>query len=274
MKKIFTIILIISSFPFEMYAQNGLTAYAVPPPNVQGSRFRNDLKVDASDNVWVAFKDIGLGKFNGTNWTVYNNSTSLFPDTTAYCIAFDNLNNVWAGTNKGLAKYDGTKWSVFNTGNSQLPDDTVKSLAAEGNNLWIGTNEGAVKFDGTNWTVYNTSNSGIVNDTINAFAFGTNGEVWIGTYSGLSKFYQNNWTTYNSGNSGLVNQRIVSLVVDNNNEVWIGSYTFFIYKMENGVIKNYRTDLYSGTVGLGTYTSYSLIKNPQGNIMLANASGL
>ncbi|MEP7168409.1 MAG: T9SS type A sorting domain-containing protein, partial [Bacteroidota bacterium] len=241
---------------------------------------RNDIKVDAANNVWVAFRDIGVGKFNGTSWTVYNNSNSSFPDTTAYAIAFDNLNNVWAGTNRGLAKYNGTNWNVYNTSNSGLPDDTIISLAADGNNIWIGTKRGAVKFDGTNWTLYNISNSGIICDTVNAFAYGTNGEVWIGTYRGLSKFYQSNWTNYDSLNSGLVKQNVLSLIVDNNNDVWIGSAIYpysqnFLYKMESGIIKNYVTDLYNGTVPFGNYSSYSslsLTKNSQGNITLCQVN--
>lgn len=178
MKKVCTIILLSLFISSEIYSQNGLTAYPVPPsPNGAAYRYRNDLKVDAANNIWVAFRDIGLGKFNGTRWTVYNNSNSSFPDSTVYAISFDNMNNVWAGTNHGLAKYDGTTWSVFNTGNSQLPNDTIKSLATNGNNLWIETNYGALLYDGTFWTLYNTTNSGIICDTINAFAFGTNGEV-------------------------------------------------------------------------------------------------
>ncbi|HKR06228.1 MAG TPA: T9SS type A sorting domain-containing protein [Bacteroidia bacterium] len=275
MKKICTIILTILTFPFEIYSQNGLTAYPVPAATGAGqSRYRNDLKVDAADNVWVAFRDIGLGKFDGANWTVYNNSNSSFPDSTVYAIAFDNMSNVWAGTNHGLAKYNGATWSVFNTGNSQLPNDTVKALAVTGNNLWIGTNYGALEYDGNTWTIFNTSNSGIISDTINAFTFGSNGEAWIGTYRGLSKFYQGNWTNYDSLNSGLADQNVLSLAVDNNNDIWIGSFPFSVFKMENGIVKDYAAEIYNGTVPFGDYSPYSLIKNSQGNIVASHLTGV
>jgi hypothetical protein len=274
MKKTSAIILFCLFISTEMFSQNGLTAYAVPSGNGATYRYRNDLKVDAADNVWVAFKDIGMGKFNGSAWTVYNNTNSSFPDSTAYAIAFDNMNNVWAGTNKGLAKFDGTTWNVFNTTNSSLPDDTIISLATNGTDLWIGTKYGAVLFDGTFWTNFNTANSGIICDTVNAFAFGTNGELWIGTYNGLSKFYQSSWTNYNSSNSGLAFQNVISLVVDNNNELWIGSLISRLYKMEGGIIKNYATEIYNGTVGFGNYTSSSLTKNLQGNIVMSGSTGL
>ncbi len=48
----------------------------------------------------------GLAKFDGTNWTVYNNSNSGLPDNVVVSIAIDGSGNKWIGTyDGGLAVY-------------------------------------------------------------------------------------------------------------------------------------------------------------------------
>jgi hypothetical protein len=269
MKRVNFIYPVLFLFPLLSFSQNGLTSYSLPTGYTSNQlQYRNDLKTDAANNVWVAFRNIGLGKFDGANWTVFNNSNSSFPDTTVYAIGFDMLNNLWAGSNKGLTKYDGTTWTTFNTLNSGLPDDTVKAVTTLGNNIWCGTNKGVAVYDGTNWTIYNTLNSGIINDTINAFAFGTNGEAWIGTNNGLSKFYQGTWTNFDTINSGVTYNYINYLLIDVNNKLWIGSGKFPQNNLDvlaGNTINNFYTDIYNGTISVGI-NRQSLAKNQQGNI--------
>jgi len=82
----------------------------------------------------------GLAKFDGTGWTVYNESNSGLPDNYIRALAIDG-SNIWIGTYYGgLAEVDGTNWTVYNTSNSDLPDNWVFGLAIDGNNnIWIGT---------------------------------------------------------------------------------------------------------------------------------------
>lgn len=253
MKKVYRIAFFVLATSNSVSAQNGVTIYPPPPGyTFLQNRIRNDLKTDNNNNVWVAFQRIGLGKFDGTNWTIYNPSNSSFPDTTVYEIAFDAAQNLWAGTNKGLVMFDGTNFTLFNSSNSSLPYDTIRALAINGNDKWLGTYIGAVKFDGTNSVTYNTSNSGIIYDTTNAFAFGMNGEIYIGTKIGFSKFYNSTWTNYNSATDpNFVNNRITNLYVDSGNELWLGAIgvsSKVIYKLENGIIKEFYQDLYMGTI--------------------------
>ncbi|MFI5220181.1 MAG: T9SS type A sorting domain-containing protein [Bacteroidia bacterium] len=279
-KKIITTGLIVLVFQSYVFSQNGLTVY--PPPTGYTNQqllYRNDLKIDNNNNAWVAFRDIGLGKFDGTSWTVYNPSNSGFPDNTVYEIAFDASQNLWAGTNVGLVKYDGTNFTVYNSSNSTLPYDTIRAVSINGNDKWLGTNVGAVKFDGTNSVVYNTGNSGIVNDTATAFAFGANGEINIGTANGFSIFYNSTWTNYNSSNSNLVNSRINYLYVDSDNELWIGSRPVgsgsgnFVYKLAGGLILEFGSDIYKGTVPVASANSYDFFEYNPGK-MLFHSGGM
>jgi hypothetical protein len=71
MKKIYIIYPLLFLFPLLSFSQNGLTSYPLPTGYTFNQiRFRNDLKPDASNNIWVAFKNIGLGKFDGANQSI------------------------------------------------------------------------------------------------------------------------------------------------------------------------------------------------------------
>lgn len=276
MKNIVCALLFIS-LAVEASAQNGLTGYATPFPLSPGAgsfRYRHDLKVDVNNNVWVAFRDNGVGKFDGNTWTVYHNSNSSFPDTTANGIAFDASNNVWCATSNGLTKFDGTNWATFNISNSPLPTNLIKSVAANGNEIWAGTISGVIKYDGASWTIYNTSNSDLLSDTVNAVGVGQQGEMWFGTNSGLSKFYQGVWTSYTQTNPVTLLPRVINIEIDGNNDVWLGVSLNTVCKLENGIITDFVSQIYSGTVLVFNSSANSLTRNPQGKITTVNSGGV
>src|SRR5258706_8179431 len=201
MKKFFLILLFL---PLISVSQNGVTMFNMPTPytNLQIG-YKNALAIDNAGNKWIGFNSIGLGKFNGTNWTMFDISNSLIPCDTVNALAFDASNNIWIGTNNGLAKFDGTNWTIFNTSNSNIISRHIISVVVQGNNIWIGTKSGASKYNGTTFTNYSVSNSGLAGDTVQCFSFESNGNIWMGTSNRLSKLVNTTWTTYSSSNSGL-----------------------------------------------------------------------
>ncbi len=273
-KKIIYILLVfIFLYPENGIAQLGNVSYSFPSGYTFNQiRERQDIKADASDNVWVAFKLIGLGKLSGGFWTMYDTLNSGIPSKDIRAVDFDMTNNVWVGTLNGLAKYDGFSWTIYNTINSGLPSNNIRGIAFNGGDLWIGTIAGAVVFDGTNWNTFSTSNSGIAGDTVLSFAFGGNGKIWMGTTRGLSEFYNNTWTTYNSTNSGLP-QQVNTLIADVNNDLWISAASVTpagnVYLLQNGIIKNYITQVYDHSlITLDMLMSNSMIKNAQNNVLI------
>lgn len=150
-------------------------------------RFKNVLKVDPSNNVWIGFQRIGAGKFDGTNWTVYDTTNGL-PSNNVLSFAFQGY-DAWIGTSKGLAKFNGSTFAIYDSLNSGLTTNYIFSLFVDGNNFWIGTKNGTFIFDGTTWTHYSTLNSGLASDTVQCFTKSCNDAIWIGTRNGISKFY-------------------------------------------------------------------------------------
>ena len=109
-------------------------------------------------------------KFDGTNWTVYQNSLSL---GWIRAVHTDGFNNVWLGSiSNGMAKFDGSVWTHYHKNNSGLPSNGVRVLKIDGNNnIWMGVyNHGLTKFDGSIWTLYNKSNFNCIENNCNNIA--------------------------------------------------------------------------------------------------------
>ena len=103
-----------------------------------------DLTMDKQGNVWASFAansmDIvpgyGVGKFNGTFWTIYNVDNSDIGLTDIWSIKCDSLNNIWFQGVKDpfsyteLVRFDGEEFFKYNRQNS-FPIDTVTNIDAD-----------------------------------------------------------------------------------------------------------------------------------------------
>ncbi len=224
-------------------AQNGLTVYGMPSGyTLNQVRYKNCITTDVNNNVYVGFRDIGLGKFtpSTSTWVMYDTVNSVIPSNKILSLDIDNAGNVWAGTTKGLAKYDGSNWTVYNTQNSNLINDSVQSLFIVGTNIWLGTPQGVSVFNGS-FTNYTTSNSSLVNNNITCFDVDSAGKILIGTTGGISIFDGSTWTNYTTANSGLISNQIRQVKYVSSKATWISTVAG-ICKLQNGTIINYNCD--------------------------------
>jgi len=253
-------------------AQNGFSITSMPTgyTTVQ-LRSKNAIAIDNANNKWVGFLSIGLGKLNGSGWTMYDISNSQLPSNDVRGIAFDAIGNAWIGTNGGgLAKFDGTNWTIFNTGNSGIASDVVYSVSVNGSDIWLGTNAGVSKYNGSTFTNYTVSNSSLPSDTVQCFAFEPNGDVWIGSANGLCRLAGSNWTIFNASNSGLLDDNVLSLLPDGLN-LWIGTRSGGVHKHYNGAIASLSTLKPTNALTYPT-TIHSLARGPQGGIVFSGGS--
>lgn len=221
MKKTFTLFII--AFAINVSAQNGFSSLGAPSGYTTSQlNNKNALVIDNTGNKWVAFQKIGIGKFDGTNWAMFNAVNSLLPSDTVNALAVDASNNIWIGTSKGVAKFDGINWIIFNTSNSSIPANNILSVAVSGTDIWVGTRSGAAIYNGSTWTIYNKSNSGIASDTVQCFAFDQSGNIFLGTPKGLSRLNGSTWITFNMNNSALQSNSINCLFYSQG-ELWIGT---------------------------------------------------
>jgi hypothetical protein len=202
---------------FTAYAQNGATYISMPSPyNPQVLRNKNCIAVDPGGRVWVGFQNVGVGVWDGSNWTVYDNSSFFLPDNNVRSVSFDSTSGVWVGTNSGGAcRFDGVNWQLFDVASSGLPDNCVNSIVCTASEVWLGTKAGVAVYNGTAWTVLNAANSALASDTVNALTIDRNGVMWAATNSGLCSF-SGNWQTHAQG-------VFQTVACDSNGTVWASS---------------------------------------------------
>ena len=203
--------------------------------------FVNSLAIDSTGNVWTGTHRYGIGKFNGTNFTVFNTDNSGLPhDQWNNALAVDKQGMIWIGSSQYLSKYDGVNWSVYDTGD---PFSSYVSLndIKFGNQgiVWIAASWGLGKFQEDSLI---KGYAGITEE-INDIVFDNNETMWLGTDgSGLIKFDGMNTTVYDTTNSDIPSNIVYSADFDSEDIIWLATAkglasfdgeSWEVYNMEN-----------------------------------------
>jgi len=185
------------------------------------SNVLSKVAVDKFNNKWIGSIDRGLMKFDGKNWTSYDN-TGVIEGLRIQDILVDKNGIVWVATVMGLFNFNGITWKNLT---SNLPSNNVTALEEDYfGNIWIGTLEGLVKYDNNSFQIFTIANTDVPLKFISSISASGNGDVWIGTsVYGFIKYDSGKWTLFNTSQrdplSGMSNQ-IVDLIADRNGTVW------------------------------------------------------
>lgn len=189
-----------------------------------------DIQIGPENYLWIATSNLGLIKFDGIEWTIYNNSNSGLPGNSVTSICWDDNDEMWLGTGgSGLVHFNGTDWIIYNSENIGLPENGTKDLIFDNDgNLWFGcsNNQGAIKFDGENIEVFNTSNSPMPHDLVIDIEIDLDETVWIGTYGGIVKYDGTNWEEVDLSVVGVTPNHLTYLICDEQGKMWIGTKTY------------------------------------------------
>lgn len=177
---------------------------------------------DSNDNLWIGCYNVdndeyGITKFDGINWTSYNNLG-------AQSITQSNNGDIWTGGYLGVHKFDGANWVTYDDTNG-LSSNKVYAIAFDNDeNLWVGNDDADTaldRFDGTTWTHY-TTDDGLPHNKVRAIIKDSENNMWFGTNWGISMYDGDIFTSYNY-NDGLINDHVRSFYLDNN-DLWIGTW--------------------------------------------------
>ena len=176
--------------------------------------------IDKYNNKWIGSIDHGLMKFDGQNWTSFEN-TGIIKSKMILDLLIDSKDRLWVATANGLSVFDGMTWQTLD---NKLPSNTVNALEEDiYGNIWIGTVSGLVKYNNSTFQLFNTS-SGMPENWINCIASDKNGSLWLGTNNfGVVKFSNNSWTSYTSLAMNLdptISNYIPALTFDNKGNLW------------------------------------------------------
>ncbi len=193
------------------------------------------LYFDQYQNLWVLCYDYdgipgdkgGLVKYDGTNWTIYDETNSPLPTNQMNAMVFDKYGNIWIGTDYyGLFKFSKGTWTNYKIAPpsySEFKYSDVTSLAVDSlNNIWIGTRfTGLFEFDGTTWKVYDAYNSNLHSSFINSVIVDYKNRVWVGTEIGLFRLEKDSLIEYNTSNAPLPNYQLLKVLPDSKGNIWI-----------------------------------------------------
>ncbi|MBI3124825.1 MAG: PEGA domain-containing protein [Ignavibacteriales bacterium] len=174
------------------------------------------------NTIWAAATGIGLCKFVGDKWIIYNSLNSGLKDNNISCMALDKDEYIWIGSIlRGITVFNGVTWNDYYTSG-------VYSLnISENNEVWAGTIRSpgyygtVIFFDGEIWTQFSKPEL-MVNLTL--AIYNSTGKVFLGTQNGLGILGLNKeFNFYKKGNLRLDPLRVQSLAVDLNGNLWVGT---------------------------------------------------
>lgn len=181
-------------------------------------------------NIWAA-TNIGLAKYEGTQWKIFDTKNSGLKDNYVSCIAVDNLNRIWAASSVvGMAVFDGSNWISYTINEINLPGIGGGVLAIHVSNdgkVWVATNRypgpggPLICFDGNNWSFAANNAFGV---RVYQSICSSGDKVFFGSKTGMGILSRDGTTKFvNYGNIYLDYLWINSLTVDNNGNLWLGT---------------------------------------------------
>jgi len=154
------------------------------------SGFVLSVVLDSFKHVWVGTSQ-GLGKFDGQNWTIYDNVPE-FLNKSINALSADSSGAIWVGTNFGISRFSQNKWTTFTTAQG-LPNNSITVIATDPQGtVWCGTPGGAAAFDDSSqtWTAF-TVDDGLSDDFVTDITFASQNVVWFSTFGGgLSRYHR------------------------------------------------------------------------------------
>ncbi len=212
---------------------SGLAMFDGTGWNLVSQIFSLQIEKDDIGNIWL-LKHNGLEKYDGVNFSLYDNTNTNIQNTQNIAMTIDSNNVIWTGCEPynailgGIQSFDGSNWTKYDTANSPISDIRISSILSDNtNNLWIGGFYGMIdKKIGTTWQSIDPSEAKLANNDIRQIAFDANGNPFIGTmesrlniqkalvqydgyiWTGIDNYNDQSWafTTDKSGNLFIKNR--------------------------------------------------------------------
>jgi len=176
--------------------------------------------------IWAATYK-GLVKIDGTNWTVYDSSSTGHALNNIFVMEYDKFNNyLWLATPYNLFRFDGNTWNHWYYGS--LVGNAIDMAIQSDGTVWQAHYNWAVpggisSFDGVSFTYYDTFNSPLPENEVYTIEVSPNDDVWVTTVSkGLVQISGGvNWTAYDTINSGIPSNYVRGVTADLTGLIWV-----------------------------------------------------
>lgn len=276
-----------------------------PPLVTDLADFISDIKVDGSNNMWIATQGAGLMKIQEsdipeessvlTQFSHFTKENGLADDY-LMTLSKSSANRIWFGYwDEGIGFYDPTKETFAHFTHTRDMEADLREFPAvhlietieNGNTfLWLGTREGGVfklKYDSLSNELdlikhyfYDIDDAtSLSNDAISCFFQKSNNELLIGTENGLNILDLSDHSfTHILEKDGLENAVIQSIQQDETGKFWIGTrkgLSSIPSSLDTREIKNY--NVYNGLEG-NLLDDESSSATPSGQLIFGGANGV
>ncbi len=186
--------------------------------------------VGKNDVIWVGTNDMGVLSFNGSTWGGSNLYAAL-PGKQVNCIAVNQEQTVFFGTDRGFVAYDGSSAKVYQVKTANLPSFFINEICFDNAGNWyIATQAGLTKsslYNG-NRTWYTFPDSILPFSQITCVLYDNSGNLWAGMNNGgLTEINSNNsWQKFGQSNIGLLNNNVRAIAQSPTGEIWVGFGTY------------------------------------------------
>ena len=218
------------------------------------------ITIDQQGNKWIGTVEHGIIKYDGKEWTEFNNynyninlnditSTIVDADNNLWIVGYGDYRHLWGR----IVKYNGKEWTQFN-----VPEDkgSVTSIAIDADKkIWIGQSYfdfrkkdfrgSLLKVDESKFINNDIVDTNIIVGKIKVIEIDKKGNKWIGTEKGLFKFDGRKCIAFKTSNSSMPRGFVNTIALDSNENPWIGTNLGLIHQENNKWEKIYNRKILS-----------------------------
>ncbi|REL33497.1 hypothetical protein DYD21_12065 [Rhodohalobacter sp. SW132] len=181
----------------------------------------SDIIQRSDGYIWIGTAASGVAKYDGQNYTVFDESDGLKNDMISKLFE-DSSGNLWVSTyDGGVSRLEGHRF-VHPFEDHELDSVHVLSIfEAPDRTLWFTTvDHGIFLYDGENIEQI-TEEDGLIHNTVWDVYWDEDGTIWIATHHGLSLLQNGSITNYDA-DSGISGEKIFR-IADVDGEKWMAT---------------------------------------------------